>query len=534
MTNQVLRNDLSFSNIFNDPEKYINEILTSLKISRKVRRKYIRLLKSKSLTCVWLTRLCFAGCPGCFFYSTMDVDGNELTEEYQFSSEGLNHLINFINDANTGYLLLAGGGEPMMRSDLIENLVSSVNSSHIVIVTNGYFGKTYDSAKRILKSIYDKKKKNSKVTIRLSIDSFHIRSIGMETFKNIINVFHNEYRDCDDFILRIHTMQNDNVIENLANEINASMIYDDIEYGSDNPDILKLMPNQGKLLLKDGYQIKVGIAKVFHANLKKDLRNYKSSDIQRSIDIFEEDLYSSEYGNPSIVANGDGSIGFDIFINYNGNAMPWQGQILESISNIYRDNFSSYLYNVLSNPLTFYYIHKGSKQRDSIIEEVSPETIRKGKALNLRDYYSQIILEESKIKLYYLIRVIQNLISEGILSINDISGLSENVLKSIFSDKKTLKEMYNHSNYDIISQYIQRKETDKTEWDMLFILINLGHYKVSSKNIKKAIEYYNSTFNCNIQSIDEIKDDGSIPYNRFLKRIDHIPDDVKRLLRNPK
>lgn len=108
-------------------------------------------------------------------------------------------------------------------------------------------------------------------------------------------------------------------LEMVAEKIgDCKVIYSDIESVSNNKEIIKILPKQAILSFNDGYDIKVGLSKLFFSNLKIDLNEF-TEDIQRSLDVFEEDMSASEYGNPSILTNCDCSLGLDFWIDYNGN-----------------------------------------------------------------------------------------------------------------------------------------------------------------------------------------------------------------------
>ena len=322
-------------NIFDRPCYHIKQI-KKVRIPKGKRKKF----NSKSMLCAWVTKLCPARCESCFFKSNMYHDGTP-DEKYQFSEYGVDRLIQFINDSNNSYLMLSGGGEPMVRKNIVNRIVREVKSDRIVIVTSAIWAKTYESAKKTIDELYESWKNRNDdlvLVLRLSVDSFHYKPLGFDVINNVIRVFREFYSDGKNFQLRIHTMQNDSTLEMVAKKIgNCEVIYSDIESVSDNTEIIKILPKQATLKFDEGYEIKVGLSKLFFSNLKIDL-NSLTEDIQKSLDVFEEDMSASEYGNPSILTNCDGSLGLDFWIDYNGNVTTWGNQQWDSLYNVYVDS----------------------------------------------------------------------------------------------------------------------------------------------------------------------------------------------------
>lgn len=120
---------------------------------------------------------------------------------------------------------------------------------------------------------------------------------------------------------------------------------------------------------------------------------------------------------------------------------------------------------------------------------------------------------------------------DGVLSEDDISYLPSNLLDVIHSSVDEIITLYKASDFDIISQYFDKKsKLDKTDWEILFTLIRLGHYDVSQTHLKEAIEFYNETFYCNINSVDDILDsDDPILYGKFHNRISFMKKDAEEL-----
>lgn len=125
-------------NIFDRPCYYIEQV-KKVHVPEKKRKKF----NSKFMLCAWVTKLCPARCESCFFKSNMYHSGTP-DEKYQFSQYGVDRLIKFINDSNNSYLMLSGGGEPMVRKDIVNEIIRRVKSDRIVIVTSAIWAKAYE------------------------------------------------------------------------------------------------------------------------------------------------------------------------------------------------------------------------------------------------------------------------------------------------------------------------------------------------------------------------------------------------------
>lgn len=489
------------------------------------------------MLCLWLTKLCPANCESCFFKSNMYHEGIP-DEKYQFSKFGLSKLIDFINELNNSYLMLSGGGEPMVRKDAVNEIIRKVKTDRVVIVTSGIWAKTYSSAKNIIDELYESYKSREDdivVVLRLSVDSFHYKPLGFDVIANIIKVFKEYYSNNSNFELRIHTMQKDETLEIVARKIGDCQIkYSDVECVSDNKEIIKILPKQAILKFNNGYDIKVGISKLFLANLKVDLNVY-GDNIQKAIDVFEEDMSMSEYGNPSVLTNCDGSLGLDVWIDYNGNVTTWGNQQWDSLYNVYIDEYKDFISGTFNNIISYSFLDKGYYYRERIVKDVNSKAVLRSKVINLRDYAGACLMEEMNTKLYYAIRVIKDYLEEGILIKENIETLPSTLIQCIELSVEQIKEIYIQSDYDIIKEYLNKKDSiSQCEWEMLFILINLGHYQVNEKNVMLALKEYNERFFKDIQSTKDIIDDNDpIKYGMFHNRISFMKKEAENFcLRN--
>ena len=502
-------------NVFDNSKTYLDEITSNIRV------KDIERLKGKSFICAFFTKKCRAGCKFCFFKSNFrGLD--DIEESYQMTEEGFKKFIDFVNESNNGYLLLSGGGEPFEKSDYVIRTVKEAKTDRIVIVTNGFWAKDYDEAKEMIDNLYkalNSREKPIPITLRLSCDQFHYANLGKDLYKNIIDIFARYYPNEENFKLKIHTIIGDNTILNIANE-NGFTVGNGIDINtSDNEKIFKLMPQKFKLNIKDNYSIDVSAAKLFYPTVKPDLTKEIN---EKALEVFDEDIKVSESYNPSRVTNINGEDGLDFWVNYNGNITTWQNEQKNSIYNLYVDDYKKIEDASYDNILSYSVIDKGYYYREKIIEEVNKKAILRSKLSNMRDLSTALLLNESKTNLYYAIRVLQDY--KDRINVED---LPEEIRELIDLPKEELIKLYKQSEYSIIDEYIEENATE-IEWRDLFDLIRLGEYEVSDNSIKKGINYFNTKFNTNYKSIDEIESEkGSIQIDRIIEKLTRMKEEAR-------
>ena len=128
-------------NPFTSPDFYRQYILNSSFISYDLSE-----YSGKSFMCVFFTRFCGIGCPFCFFKSASSRGA--ITPADQFTEEGIDQFVQFCNQANLGYVLISGGGEPLTQKRAVLRTIAEVKTERIVLVTSGSWAMNYKVMKR--------------------------------------------------------------------------------------------------------------------------------------------------------------------------------------------------------------------------------------------------------------------------------------------------------------------------------------------------------------------------------------------------
>lgn len=486
-------------NIFDDPQIYRKAIL-----SKDLVKSNPHGYSGKSFICVFFTRFCGVGCPFCFFKSAPVAKAASL--EDQFTEQGNKRFIEFANAANPGYLQISGGGEAFHHKKYLLDCVEQILADRIMLVTSGSWAVNLKAAEKYVSDIAEaisKRKKPARVTIRLSVSEGHSIKLGMNPITNLVRIFEEKYRYHQHLTLQLKSFDKDTMLEkSLKSFTNYQLKLLEVN-GSDDKGVKKVIPRKFLLTLPSGYEMIVGISRVFEPGLRPNLNNWDS--IKNTIEVYNHDLEQSEDQNSAVVFNQNGEKGLDWIIEYNGNVCTWQNRVQDNLLNIYEDSFEETLKETFKDPLTLSYIEKGAKYREKIINEISIKTVHLMKAVSVRDYAGTLLFEDEKIRLYYSIRVLQDYIKENRLNAQQFELLPEALKSAILSTQEEIKDLYQKSSYSIVDQEIKRYNSPIRFRDFLE-LIKLGHFELTQDQVSKAIQFYNSKVldSQKISSLDDI------------------------------
>ena len=466
-------------NIFENPQKYIQK----LRNIHLIDNKKIKDFSGKSIAVIFLTKYCNADCKFCIYKSPRKKNKNESTNN-ELTEIGIQKCIEFINNSNIGYLLISGGGEPFLKLSHIFNLIENVKTEEIVIVSNGFWGANLEKALEILNNMEKiQKKRHIKITIRISVDKWHTEKLGTNHIKNIINIFSKNYTSNKNFKLKIHTIADDNTILDIIGKYNFN-IKSQKKYSSDNKVLNKSNRHRMIIELINGYELEIEFAKLFHPNLEVNLNN----NINEQLKVFNEDLTQSQAGNFSTVLNSDNTKGLDYLINYNGNISTWANYQTYNSPNIYYDNRKDIINKLYGDIISYSFLKEPLKFIIKAVEEVNPIAVKRSIGINIRDYFGMYLLYEHKTLLYYYVKLLKRYLYKDILiNLNKLPIEIKEIIK--LEDKKII-ELYNKSEYNIFSQY-KEKKFSKEEWEDLFFLIDKGHFPINKMQVKEGLCYYN-------------------------------------------
>lgn len=476
------------ANAFARPQHYRDQLRNAGLV-----RGHVEEFSGKTFICVSLTRFCPVGCKFCFFKSGKLF--RQPTREDILTEEGMDKFVKFANHINLGYLLVSGGGEPMMEKQSVLKIIREVKSERIVLVTSAHWARKYDAAERYLRDIKEalsQREMPTELTVRVSVDSEHILTLTLDPIKNLIKLFQQEFKSIPHLDLQIHSMSTDptldNLLADLSSEYKISRRVVDKERISDGINAIKVVPKQ-EVLSFDDLDVKVGYANTFYSNLRVNLNDPEVT--EKNVEVYEYDLYNSEDGNSSTVTNKLGHPGLDYWVNYNGNVTTWGNQYLDNLFNLYTDEPQDIVQGSLMDPAALSFIEKGAPYRDAVVAEANRTAVTRSKAVNIRDYTGALMFDEARMRLYYTLRVLQDYKELGRMDEDAYEKLPQDLQDLISVSKEELIEGFEDADYTIVEQLMEK------EFDQFYILdmlewIKLGHYNLSSEKIQKLVNYYNS------------------------------------------
>lgn len=497
-------------NVFKNPKKHIKEIFSEVRIPEK----NLTRCTGKAFASVFPTKRCPAGCPHCFFQSSNG--GAECPREMaEYSEYGMEQLIKFFNQANLGYLLVVGGGEPFQTFHHVIKLVKEVETDRIVVVTNGMWGRNRSTAEKKIRELHKAlmgRKTPTHLVLRLSVDQEHVQQLGQELVVNIIQVFREYFKDEKDFELQLHGLMGDTAIDEIADLMGDARIEaSTIKVGAtDNDTVMKISPNRRIMsFVGDDYTIQIGMANRFYPSMAHDLSDPDADEIQRALKVFHDDMQNSSQDNPAVILNTDGSYGHNWWFDYNGNGCTYGNQQPTDQGNVYIHDYADFEDMLYGNIITYSVLDKGYTYRVERIAEVNPRAVLRAEAMNIRDFSGAALLEEEKTVLYYAIRVIQDYLAEGTLTMAELQGLSPELVETIAMDREVLKSTYAAAEYSIFNQYMNLPKFSEEDWKDLFVLVSREHYDVTPEQTEEALRYYNVRATVRFGSIYEVPYDMS-------------------------
>ena len=503
ISKEIKNIDCNIENVFNYPEMYIDSINKQEDLLKVDKKKYT----GKSLVLVMFTSVCDVGCPFCCFKALSSASKKNIKN--QFTPEGVDKFIEFANKANVGYLQISGGGEPFLEKEALLKSVEKINADRIVLVTGGLWAYNREKAEKYLEEIENaikKRKKKARISIRLSVSECHSIKLKHHPLENLINIFESKYRDNKNFTLQIKTFKEDKTLENNLKTMGRKYKIEKLQPNkSDDDKMIKIMPWKSKLILDSGFEIVIGLSRVFYPTFRPNLHSEET--IKKMVELYDVDLDKSQNYFPSRAYNSEGGFGLDWLVEYNGNISTWQNSIQDDELNIYEDNYETALNHTLKNLITRAFIDNGSKYREKIVSEISPKTVKLMKANGIRDYASALLFADAKIRLYAYIRILQDYINRGLVNERLIENMPISIQKLLKLPKNAIKKYYLKSNNSILTQELSM-QPDKENYKDFLELVKLGHFEMSEQDIQTAVTYHNMFFpNKKIDKLEDFVND---------------------------
>lgn len=184
---------------------------------------------SHASTCyVWPTDDCSVGCAHCNFASPRS---SRAVDRYRVADD-VDRVLELVCGMGLWKAVLSGGGEPMEEPDFCERFISGVDSAHleeIELITSAAFATSVAEATRVLGNLRrawrtrGPHKAEVAFTVRLSVDWFHAKRIGLAPAAHVLQVLNSpEFSDIGCYIRSV-LLDNDSTITDLATDLGATL-----------------------------------------------------------------------------------------------------------------------------------------------------------------------------------------------------------------------------------------------------------------------------------------------------------------------
>ncbi len=190
----------------------------------------------------------------------------------------ISNLMKLVQDSNTGYLLVSGGGEGFLEPNLMYRIIEETKADVTWMVTSAFWARDKDVAEKVLKNMYDAflggnhKECGRKIVCRVSFDKFHVWALTLpkqnplQYVVNLIKLFEEHYSHEGGFVLMLHSLQGEEtLIDGLCSEINGEKVVRDLPSDGE----VKVTESAITIKLKSGYAFEVTSAKLLLSDLRK-------------------------------------------------------------------------------------------------------------------------------------------------------------------------------------------------------------------------------------------------------------------------
>jgi hypothetical protein len=196
-----------------------------------------------------ITNYCVVGCLHCRYSTPLPPKSGQKAPQNYLSQEALHQCAEFTHRQAIPSLYITGGGEPTHEWENVLFLIENSYSSDIVLATAAQWATTereIHAALNDLLSAIQRRKTFCRLTLRISVDDYHSKSVPIQQIVSLIKVVKSLHEHDGDFPIQIKLrslLSDDSSVKNVADLLSGKLISQ-----SADCEILEL---------SDGYQIEV-------------------------------------------------------------------------------------------------------------------------------------------------------------------------------------------------------------------------------------------------------------------------------------
>lgn len=180
-------------------------------------------------TCyVWPSSECPVGCGHCNYASPTNLRGMQRYSVARTPDD----VMRVMNTMGLWKAVLSGGGEPMVEPEFCERFINEVNSPHLAeieLITSAFFAPDRADCEHWIKRLVAAWRGRSGTiasptfSVRISLDWFHARRIGVEPTAQVIEVLGADDSSDINCYIRSVLLDNDPTFTQLAERLNGRL-----------------------------------------------------------------------------------------------------------------------------------------------------------------------------------------------------------------------------------------------------------------------------------------------------------------------
>lgn len=456
---------------FSRPQEYRDNILRSFLAAPHQ-------WPGRSYVVVFPTKFCPVGCSHCYFASPKPGK-SPAAPDTALSEQDVQVVLRFLAEADTELLQITGGGEPLLESARVLQLIEGSPSSRIDLNTSGAPLSSPSKAQDLIERMFAAvraRRCGGTVYFRLSVDEFHVQRIGTRAIDTVLGVFRRNYHRYarERFFLRFHTLFEDQTVPRLI-----------ARFG---PEIGKVecaplwryhVPTRLHFIGDVDFEVTYGVRMLSDA----EPRMTDHERVARAVDWFAV----IRQPKPGLFLDSEGRPGLCLIIHEDGSVELWNTTPTDTVQNIRTHRFHEVRRSIMTDVIQVAAMEKTLLHVDSILEEVNPLALRRARAIGSADSYSRRSLVEARDRLYVSLRLLQGYIAEGMGSRIDMQSLDPVVRDALQLSPAELRHLHFQSRHDIVEEHLRDSNVTARQLARLYRSVELGHYTVEPGEMRERV-----------------------------------------------
>lgn len=365
---------------------------------------------------IHLTSVCPVACTHCMYSS----DLTQKTAKDSFDVEELERVRAFIDASSSQKLSISGEGEPFLKMGSIIRLLSTVETPRIELNTAAHWAKTEARAASVLRMLSDaiaKNPNNPEVSLRLSVDTFHIdapRGVPLDYHAHVLRAWQKSDR-----------------------KISVGIRSLDMDWGKIDHGLADLLGGEltdvnewnRKLTLSCGQEIPITYSTLrlsgAAATLKGMIEPEKSvKDYFKSYENVEGVLSPATLLNDAVNGSYESSEGVSLTLDADGSIWIFCGTSPDRQAQFGQGTFQETIDFFLQDPITRLLLADGVWKLADIVSQF--DRTRALEVLAMNDMTSMVeeLLRDEETRLYVTVQIIRDHEKRGLLTVTDVEAMT--------------------------------------------------------------------------------------------------------------